>query len=81
FCPRDTGFDSHFAIALKAYANTDHAGCQDTQRSTSGSAQFLREKLVRWSSKKQKSTTISTIEAGYIAMSGCCAQILWRRSQ
>ncbi|GJQ91280.1 retrovirus-related pol polyprotein from transposon TNT 1-94 [Tanacetum coccineum] len=30
-----------------------------------------------WSSKKQKSTTISTTEAEYIAMSGYCAQILW----
>ncbi|GKA91448.1 hypothetical protein Tco_0813318 [Tanacetum coccineum] len=36
---------------------------------------------VNWSSKKQKSTAISTIEAEYIAMSGCCAQILWMRSQ
>ncbi|GJS74704.1 retrovirus-related pol polyprotein from transposon TNT 1-94 [Tanacetum coccineum] len=33
-----------------------------------------------WSSKKQKSTAISTIEAEYIAMSGCCAQILWMNS-
>ncbi|GJV92913.1 retrovirus-related pol polyprotein from transposon TNT 1-94 [Tanacetum coccineum] len=30
--------------------------------------------------KKQKSTVISTTEAEYIAMSGCCAQILWMRS-
>ncbi|GJW76547.1 hypothetical protein Tco_0138229 [Tanacetum coccineum] len=37
--------------------------------------------LVSWSSKKQRSTTISTTEAEYIAMSGCCAQILWMRSQ
>ncbi|GJR14250.1 retrovirus-related pol polyprotein from transposon TNT 1-94 [Tanacetum coccineum] len=73
--PKDT------AMALTAYAVTDHAGCQDTRRSTSGSAQFLREKLVSWSSKKQKSTTISTTEAEYIAMSGCYAQILWMRSQ
>ncbi|GJS84465.1 hypothetical protein Tco_0751006 [Tanacetum coccineum] len=34
-----------------------------------------------WSSKKQRSTAISTTEAEYIAMSGCCAQILWMRSQ
>ncbi|GJQ95364.1 retrovirus-related pol polyprotein from transposon TNT 1-94 [Tanacetum coccineum] len=34
-----------------------------------------------WSSKKQKSTAISTTEAEYISMSGCCAQILWMRSQ
>ncbi|GJR95105.1 retrovirus-related pol polyprotein from transposon TNT 1-94 [Tanacetum coccineum] len=60
---------------------TDHAGCQDTRRSTSGSAQFLGDKLVSWSSKKQTSTSISSSEAEYIAMSSCCAQILWMRSQ
>nr|GFC41969.1 ribonuclease H-like domain-containing protein [Tanacetum cinerariifolium] len=38
-------------------------------------------KLVSWSSKKQQSIAISTTEAEYIAMSGCCAQILWMRSQ
>nr|GEX41391.1 retrovirus-related Pol polyprotein from transposon TNT 1-94 [Tanacetum cinerariifolium] len=69
------------AAALMAYADADHAGCQDTRRSTSGSAQFLRDKLVSWSSKKHRSTAISTTEAEYIAMSGCCAQILWMRSQ
>ncbi|GJU49292.1 retrovirus-related pol polyprotein from transposon TNT 1-94 [Tanacetum coccineum] len=68
------------AMALMAYADADHAGCQDTQRSTSGSAQFLGDKLVSWSSKKQKSTAISTTEAGYIAMSGCYVQILWMKS-
>ncbi|GJZ09551.1 hypothetical protein Tco_0543834 [Tanacetum coccineum] len=68
------------AMALTAYADADHVGCQDTRRSTPGSAQLLGDKLVSWSSKKQKSTAISTIEAEYIAMSGCCAQILWMRS-
>nr|GEV96729.1 integrase, catalytic region, zinc finger, CCHC-type, peptidase aspartic, catalytic [Tanacetum cinerariifolium] len=61
--------------------DADHAGCQDTRRSTSGSARFLSDKLVSWSSKKQKRTAISTTEVEYIAMSGCCAQILWMRSQ
>ncbi|GJR99832.1 hypothetical protein Tco_0316341 [Tanacetum coccineum] len=69
------------AMSLTAYADADHAGCQDSRRSTSGSAQFLGDRLVSWSSKKQRSTTISTTEAEYIAMSGCCAQILWMRSQ
>ncbi|GKF37646.1 hypothetical protein Tco_0114404 [Tanacetum coccineum] len=73
--PKDT------TMALTAYADADHAGCQDTRRSTSGSAQFLGDKLVSWSLKKQKSTAISKTEAGYIAMFGCCAQILWMRSQ
>ncbi|GJT84233.1 retrovirus-related pol polyprotein from transposon TNT 1-94 [Tanacetum coccineum] len=68
-------------MSLTAYADADHAGCQDTRCSTSGSAQFLGDKLVSWSSKKQKSTAISSTEAKYIALSGCCAQILWMRSQ
>nr|GEW64433.1 hypothetical protein [Tanacetum cinerariifolium] len=63
------------------FLDADHAGCQDTRRSTSGSAQFLGNKLVSWSSKKQKSTTISTTKAEYIAMSGYYTQILWMRSQ
>ncbi|GJT91757.1 hypothetical protein Tco_1080602, partial [Tanacetum coccineum] len=37
--------------------------------------------LVSWSSKKQRSTALSTTEAEYIDMSGCCAHILWIRSQ
>nr|GEV19543.1 hypothetical protein [Tanacetum cinerariifolium] len=35
-------------MALTAYADADHAGCQDTRRSTSGSAQFLGDKLILW---------------------------------
>nr|GEU37158.1 hypothetical protein [Tanacetum cinerariifolium] len=34
-----------------------------------------------WLLKKQKSITISTTKAEYIAMSGCCARILWIRTQ
>ncbi|GJU71774.1 retrovirus-related pol polyprotein from transposon TNT 1-94 [Tanacetum coccineum] len=58
-------------ITLTTYADPDHAGCQDTRRNTSGSAQFLGDKLVSWSSKKEKSTAISSTKAEYIALSGC----------
>ncbi|GKB13116.1 retrovirus-related pol polyprotein from transposon TNT 1-94 [Tanacetum coccineum] len=72
---KDTG------MSLTAYADADHAGCQDTTHSTSGCARFLGDKLVSWSSKKQKCTAILSTEAEYITLSGCCAQILWMRSQ
>nr|GFB51594.1 hypothetical protein [Tanacetum cinerariifolium] len=62
-----------FGFALTAFADADYAGCQDTRKSTSGSAQFLGDRLVSWSSKKQKSTAISTTDVEYIALSGCCA--------
>nr|GEY37531.1 uncharacterized mitochondrial protein AtMg00810-like [Tanacetum cinerariifolium] len=61
--PKDTGF------TLTAFTDADYAGCQDTRRSTSGSAQFLEGRLVSWSLKKQKSMAISTTEAEYIALS------------
>ncbi|GJR07175.1 retrovirus-related pol polyprotein from transposon TNT 1-94 [Tanacetum coccineum] len=69
------------SIALTAYADADHAGCQDTRRSTSGCMQLLGDRLVSWSSKRQKSAAISSTKAEYIALSGCCAQVLWMRSQ
>ncbi|GJW56299.1 retrovirus-related pol polyprotein from transposon TNT 1-94 [Tanacetum coccineum] len=69
------------SIALTAFADAAHAGCQDTRRSTSSSMQFLGDRLVSWSLKRQKSAAISSTEAEYIAMSGCYAQILWMRSQ
>nr|GEX19723.1 putative ribonuclease H-like domain-containing protein [Tanacetum cinerariifolium] len=34
------------SVALTAFADADHAGCQDTRRSTSGSVQFLGERLI-----------------------------------
>nr|GEW31121.1 retrovirus-related Pol polyprotein from transposon TNT 1-94 [Tanacetum cinerariifolium] len=69
------------SISLTAFADVDHVGCQDTRRSTSGSMQFLRDRLVSWSSKRHKSVVISSTEAEYIALFGCCAQVLWMRSQ
>nr|GEX55222.1 hypothetical protein [Tanacetum cinerariifolium] len=74
YCPKDS------SIALTAYADADHTGCQDTRRGTSGSMQLLGNRLVIWSSKRQKSVAISSTEDKYIALSGCRAQVLWMRS-
>nr|GEX06634.1 ribonuclease H-like domain-containing protein [Tanacetum cinerariifolium] len=63
------------------FVDADHAGCQDIRRSTSGSLQFLGERLISLSSKRKKSAAISSTKAEYIALSGCCAQILRMRSQ
>ncbi|GJW00107.1 retrovirus-related pol polyprotein from transposon TNT 1-94 [Tanacetum coccineum] len=41
-------------MSLTAYVDADHLGCQDTRRSTSGSAQFLGDKLVSWSSRSRQ---------------------------
>nr|GFA59298.1 hypothetical protein [Tanacetum cinerariifolium] len=73
--PEDFGFD------ITAYSDADHAGCHLDQKSTSGSVQFLGDKLVYWSSKKQNCASISTAEFEYVAISSCCAQVLWMRTQ
>nr|GEU70347.1 uncharacterized mitochondrial protein AtMg00810-like [Tanacetum cinerariifolium] len=77
---RGLWYSKDSSVALTAFADADHAGCQDTRRTTSGSVQFLGERLISWSSKRQKSAAISSTEAEYIALSGCCAQILLMRS-
>ncbi|GJV18558.1 retrovirus-related pol polyprotein from transposon TNT 1-94 [Tanacetum coccineum] len=68
------------SITLTTYTYGDHAGFQDTRRSTSRCMKLLGDRLVSWSSKRQKSDVISSTKAEYIAMSGCYAQILWMRS-
>nr|GFC06388.1 uncharacterized mitochondrial protein AtMg00810-like [Tanacetum cinerariifolium] len=54
---KDSGFK------LTEFSDADYAGCKDTFKSTSGGAQFLGEKLVSWSSKKQDCTALLTAEA------------------
>nr|GFC29225.1 retrovirus-related Pol polyprotein from transposon TNT 1-94 [Tanacetum cinerariifolium] len=71
--------DSSFE--LTRVLDADYAGCKDTFKSTFGEAQFLGEKLVSWSSKKQDCTALSTAEAEYVSLSACCAQVLWMRTQ
>nr|GEZ54232.1 retrovirus-related Pol polyprotein from transposon TNT 1-94 [Tanacetum cinerariifolium] len=55
------------SIALTTFADADHAGCQDTRRSTYGSLQFLGDRLISWSSKRKKSVALSSTKAKYIA--------------
>nr|GEV84545.1 hypothetical protein [Tanacetum cinerariifolium] len=72
---KDYGFD------LTAYSDADHAGYHLDRKSTPDSVQFLGDKLVCWSSKKQNYVSISTAESEYVVVSSCCAQVLWMRTQ
>nr|GFB37864.1 retrovirus-related Pol polyprotein from transposon TNT 1-94 [Tanacetum cinerariifolium] len=71
----DSGFEQ------TGFLDANYAGCKDTFKSTSGEAQFLGQKLVSWSSKKQDCTALSTAKAEYVSLSACCTQVLWIRTQ
>ncbi|KAJ9544644.1 hypothetical protein OSB04_024351 [Centaurea solstitialis] len=73
--PKDSGFE------LIAYTDSDHAGCKLNRKSTSGACQFLGDKLVSWSSRKQTCVSLSTAEAEYVAAACCCSQVLWMKTQ
>ncbi|KAJ9556751.1 LOW QUALITY PROTEIN: hypothetical protein OSB04_011365 [Centaurea solstitialis] len=73
--PKDSGFE------LIAYTDSDHAGCKLNRKSTSGACQFLGDKLVSWSSRKQNCVSLSTAEAEYVAAACCCSQVLWMKTQ
>nr|GEZ66049.1 retrovirus-related Pol polyprotein from transposon TNT 1-94 [Tanacetum cinerariifolium] len=74
--PKDIGFE------LTAFLDSDHAGCLDSRKSTSGGIQFLGgDKLVSWSSKNQDCTLMSSPEAKYVYLSACYTQVLWMRTQ
>nr|GEU48312.1 retrovirus-related Pol polyprotein from transposon TNT 1-94 [Tanacetum cinerariifolium] len=72
---KDSGFE------LTGFSDADYAGCKDTFKSTSDGAQFLGEKLVSWSLKKQDYTVLSTTEVEYVSISACCTQDLWMQTQ
>ncbi|GJX46508.1 hypothetical protein Tco_0758888 [Tanacetum coccineum] len=74
-------YSKDFGFELIAYSGSDHAGCKDDCKSTSGGIQFLGDKLMRWSSKKQDCNVMSTAEAEYVSLSAYCAQVIWMRTQ
>ncbi|GKB40251.1 retrovirus-related pol polyprotein from transposon TNT 1-94 [Tanacetum coccineum] len=70
-------------LVVQVYVDDVIFGCtnpRDSFKSTSGRTQFLGEKLVGWSSKKQDCTTLSTTKAEYVSLSACYAQVLWMRT-
>ncbi|GKD43140.1 retrovirus-related pol polyprotein from transposon TNT 1-94 [Tanacetum coccineum] len=73
--PKCSSFD------LKGYSDSDYAGCNMDRKSILGASQILGSKLVCWSAKKQQSVAMSSAEAEYVAVAGCCASISWMKSQ
>jgi hypothetical protein len=63
-----------------AFVDADYGGCRDTRRSTSGYIFLMAGGAVTWSSKRQATVALSTVEAEYVAMSRCAQQMAWMQT-
>nr|GEV36891.1 hypothetical protein [Tanacetum cinerariifolium] len=66
-----------YGFDLKRYLDSDYIGCNMDRKSTLGACQFLRGKLMCWSAKKQQSIAMSSVEAEYVVVASCYANIQW----
>lgn len=72
-------YPKDYEFTLFTYTNVDWAGDIDDRKSTSGGDFFLGKKLVSWINKKQSCTSLSTIEAEYVAVATSYTQFLWMK--
>ncbi|GJX28980.1 hypothetical protein Tco_0237059 [Tanacetum coccineum] len=85
---RDIQFSTCLCARYQANPNESYLiavkrifSCNMDMKSILGACQLLGGKLVRWSAKKQQSLAMSSVEAEYVDAAGCCANIIWMKSQ
>ena len=62
---------------IKAYSDSDFAGDTETRKSVSGYIIYLNGAAIAWRSKGQKSVSLSSTEAEYMAISEVAMEILY----
>lgn len=64
---------------MQAYVDSDWAGDVENRKSCSGNVVMLAGGPISWESRKQKSVTLSTMEAEHIALSEVCKEVVYLR--
>lgn len=62
---------------LRGFSDADYAGDVNNRRSTSGGVFFLGSCVISWFSTKQRSVTLSTTEAEYVAATEAVKELIW----
>ena len=66
-------------LTMKGYCDADWGGDVNSRRSTMGYVFFLGEGAISWSSKRQPTIALSTLEAKYMAISQSAKEAIWLR--
>ena len=74
-----SNFDASGGVkwGMKAFCDSDFAGDKDTRISVTGFVIYVMGALISWRSRGQKSVTLSSSEAEYVALSEVCAEIMF----
>jgi hypothetical protein len=64
-------------LYVHAYSDADWAGDVDDRRSTTGYVVRIGDSSVIWSTKKQKTVSLSSAEAEYMALAATTQEVKW----
>jgi len=64
-------------MKIEAYVDSDYAGSRDDRKSITGFVAYLNGMTMSWKSKKQATTTLSSTEVEYVALTHCTTEVLF----
>lgn len=67
------------SLNLVGFADSDFGGCLDSRRSTTGWIFLLGNAPISWSSQRQKTVALLTMDAEYVAASEAAKEAIWIR--
>jgi hypothetical protein len=64
-------------FSLRAYVDADYANDSQDYKSITGYMIFCNNSIISWTSKKQKSVSLSSTESEFIALTDVARELLW----